>query len=221
MGHSGYSHSDDSPLLGVSQRGTLRLVASAGGGLIGAFQFGFATSVLNAPESNIEADLAISPYFFGIAVSIFAIGGLIAAFAAGPLADRLGRRLFLLVNSIPFAIGGALGALSQSGLMLVISRFIVGLGCGSATVRRAWPFAGDTARARPPHPARAKVVVPMYLKEIASPSQKGAFGTLNQFAIVTGILVSEVRSAPTASRRRPPIAPPLTPRPPALRLRPQ
>lgn len=193
MGYSVSHGSDDSPLLGSGRRGTLRLVASATGGLIGAFQFGFATSVLNAPERNIESDLGISPYYFGIAVSIFAIGGLIAAFAAGPLADRLGRRLFLLLNSIPFAIGGALGALSQSGFMLVVSRFIVGLSCGSATVRRSCRQILPLPLTRPARPAREQVVVPMYLKEIASPKQKGAFGTLNQFAIVTGILVSEVR----------------------------
>lgn len=40
-------------------------------------------------------------------------------------------------------------------------------------------------------------LVPMYIGEIAPKAYRGALGTLHQLAIVTGILISQVRCADT------------------------
>lgn len=125
----------DTPLLGAPQKTTGYLVISTIAGVLGAFQFGYASSVLNPPSKQIQAEFNVSKESgqWALAVSIFAISGLMSASMAGGLADKLGRRNFLLLNSVPFLAAGALGALSKSILMLTISRFAVGLGCGGAT----------------------------------------------------------------------------------------
>lgn len=61
---------------------------------------------------------------------------------------------------------------------------------------------GESASLLPPSPHRsfiafpprvsAQVVVPTYLTEIASTNVRGAFGALNQFAVVIGILISNL-----------------------------
>ncbi|KAA0183309.1 hypothetical protein HAZT_HAZT010298 [Hyalella azteca] len=69
------------------------------------FQFGFNTGVINAPESvilkfiddcykarygdYIEHDL--QNFLFAIAVSIFAIGGMVGGFAGGFVGNKVGR----------------------------------------------------------------------------------------------------------------------------------
>jgi MFS family permease len=56
--------------------------------------------------------------------------------------------------------------------LLVLGRFIVGLGSGAATV-----------------------IVPMFLTELASRSYRGMFGALNQMTLVVAILIAQVRRA--------------------------
>lgn len=139
----------EAPLLAYPSRTTGLLVTSTLYGVLAAFQFGFATSVLNQPEKRVRADINASPFEYSVAVSVFALSGLMGAFVAGGLADRWGRRQFLLLNTIPFAAAGALGALSVNPAMLIASRFIVGAGCGAATgARRRAARAGAVSRGR-------------------------------------------------------------------------
>ena len=57
-----------------------------------------------------------------------------------------------------------------------LNRFIVGIGCGLATV-----------------------IVPTYLAEIAPPERKGSIGVLNQLGIVTGVFIGQASSLALAS----------------------
>ena len=163
---------DQTPLLPGDVRGgfTLPLTIAMVGGCMGALQYGYNTAALNAPEANIKKALGLSTVGWSLSVAIFAIGGMLGCALAGMPADRLGRRYFLAINAIPFIIGGLLQTFAANLTMMVIGRFAVGFGSGGATV-----------------------VVPMYLGEVAPPNLRGAFGTLNQFAIVGGILIAEVR----------------------------
>ena len=95
------------------------------------------------------------------------------------VADKLGRKTTLTLNSAYFVITGILqftsGALRHyqhaSFAILLLSRIVAGIGCGGATV-----------------------VVPMYLGEVASKDLRGIFGSLNQFAIVMGVFLSQLIS---------------------------
>lgn len=150
-------------------------------GLLGSFSFGYATGVVNLPQAQVQADLALSDTQWSVIVSAFAAGGAIGAQLTGPQADKYGRALLLRYNSLLFVASGALqffaDPLGTGGhpigfWLLFLGRFLVGFCSGAATV------AG-----------------PMYVQEIAPARLKGAFGTLNQMSIVIGVLVSELCGA--------------------------
>lgn len=73
--------------------------------MLGMLQFGYNTGVINAPELNIEnfmKDVYKDRYgediteetvkrLYSLAVSIFAIGGMVGGFSGGMVANRFGR----------------------------------------------------------------------------------------------------------------------------------
>ncbi|XP_044732750.1 glucose transporter type 1 [Chrysoperla carnea] len=154
--------------------------------VLGMLQFGYNTGVINAPEVNIEnfmKDVYKSRYgedipeesvkfLYSVAVSIFAIGGMLGGFSGGMIADRFGRKGGLLLNNV-LGIGGAclmgFTKISHSYEMLFFGRFIIGVNCGLNTS-----------------------LVPMYISEIAPLNLRGGLGTINQLAVTVGLLLSQV-----------------------------
>lgn len=82
----------------------------------------------------------------------------------------------LLTNVLALLGGGLMGlsVLTQSFEMVIIGRLIIGVFCGLCTG-----------------------LTPMYIGEISPTAVRGAFGTLHQFGVVIGILVSQVCSCDT------------------------
>lgn len=72
----------------------------------------------------------------GAVVSVFTGGAFFGAFAAGFLADALGRRLTILAGALVFCLGGALQTGAQGLSYLYAGRSIAGLGYD--TVPFAW-----------------------------------------------------------------------------------
>lgn len=110
-------------------------------------QFGYNTGVINAPEINIENFMKdvykdrygedISEEFiqqlYSVAVSIFAIGGMLGGFSGGWMANRFGRKGGLLLNNVLGISGGCLMGFtkwSHSYEILFLGRFIIGVNCG-------------------------------------------------------------------------------------------
>jgi len=160
---------------------TLALYLCLLSGLLGSFQFGWATGVINMPQSAIESSLDLDNFQWSVVVAAFTIGGLVGAQMAGTFADQHGRRPFLVWHSLFFITAGILQFAAglcdnkhadgrHSGYaLLVIGRVIVGIGGGGATV-----------------------VVPMFLGEIADTKVRGLFGSFFQFTLVIAILVAQV-----------------------------
>lgn len=110
-------------------------------------QFGYNTGVINAPGKNIENFMKdvyknrysedVSDDFIkhlrSVAVSIFAIGGMVGGFSGGWISNRFGRKGGLLLNNV-FGITGAclmgFTKISHSYEILFLGRFIIGLNCG-------------------------------------------------------------------------------------------
>ena len=155
--------------------------------VLGMFQFGFNTGVINSPQIYIERFINQS-YFerdgtgfespdtvsllFSVAVSSCLVGGMIGGLSGGWVADKLGRRNGLWASQWLSVLGAALmGACEAAGSyeMLVIGRFSIGLACGL--------FTG---------------LVPLYITEIAPVEMRGGLGTLNQLAVTSGILCSQI-----------------------------
>ncbi|XP_033223958.1 glucose transporter type 1 isoform X6 [Belonocnema kinseyi] len=154
--------------------------------VLGMLQFGYNTGIINSPEKNIESfmkdvykarygeDMSDSTVniLYSVAVSIFAIGGMLGGFSGGTIANRFGRKGGLLLNNVLGVVGACLMGftkIAHSYEMLFFGRFIIGVNCGLNTS-----------------------LVPMYISEIAPLNLRGGLGTVNQLAVTVGLLVSQV-----------------------------
>ncbi|KAK3730112.1 hypothetical protein QZH41_013755, partial [Actinostola sp. cb2023] len=156
-------------------RWTLWLVYSTAVCILGSsLQFGYNTSCINAPEQDIKAYFkkhigSYSDFEWSATVAVFAIGGMMGALVGPYAANRFGRKRAILANNIPAVLASLLMFLSyftKSSPMLIIGRFVCGVNSGANTA-----------------------IIPMYLSEIAPVNLRGSLGTLNQFGIVTGLLL--------------------------------
>lgn len=108
------------------------------------------------------------PTFAAIS-SVFTIGGLVGALAAGPITSKKGRWLSMQITAVTFVIGAAIEALATRSWVLGLGRFVSGLGSGASTV-----------------------IVPLYISEIAPPAERGFFGAFTQISCNMGILFAQV-----------------------------
>uniref|UniRef100_A0A672G3I4 Solute carrier family 2, facilitated glucose transporter member 4 n=1 Tax=Salarias fasciatus TaxID=181472 RepID=A0A672G3I4_SALFA len=155
--------------------------------VLGSLEFGYNIGVINAPQKIIERDYNATwvhrygepipsgtlTTLWSLSVAIFSIGGMLSSFCVGFVSEWLGRRKAMLINNMLAFIGGSLmgmAKLCRSFEMMILGRFIIGAYCGLASG-----------------------LTPMYVGEIAPTSLRGALGTLHQLAIVSGILIAQVR----------------------------
>ena len=132
---------------------------------------------MNAPSGVVFQ--GHSTAIWAVAVAAFAIGGPIGANIAGSLADTRGRRGALLLNTWTFILGGFVQTFALDMFTIIIARLIIGVASGFSSV-----------------------LVPIYLGELAPPTLRGMLGTLTQFALVIGILVSDLFAFPFATVTR-------------------
>ncbi|AEO63706.1 e5c6f8d1-70b9-4950-82d6-0686e9b87ee5 [Thermothielavioides terrestris] len=157
---------------------------------LGPLQFGYHLAELNAPEDVITchkkavstldklmslgsktaaADcIPMSRAAFAAISAIFTLGGLIGALAAGPFTSRRGRRLSMQATAMFYLVGSAIETLASSVPVMVVARFLTGIGAGASTV-----------------------IVPLYISEVAPPTKRGFFGAFTQISINLGILFTQ------------------------------
>jgi SP family xylose:H+ symportor-like MFS transporter len=158
----------------------LTLVAALGGLL-----FGYDTAVISGAVGSIDADF-IAPLqlpetwrntLSGLTISSALFGCVLGSAVAGALADRLGRKIGLIVAAVLFlvsALGSAvpelgLSPLGTTGLPALVAfntyRLLCGAGIGIASM-----------------------LSPLYIAEIAPRQHRGRLVSLYQMAIVIGIV---------------------------------
>ncbi|XP_063162516.1 solute carrier family 2, facilitated glucose transporter member 2 [Candoia aspera] len=164
--------------------------------VLGFFQYGYCIGVINAPQQVIMIHYAMvldipstkdetgalvldevlkDPtimMLWSLSVSMFAVGGMISSFTVGWIGEKMPRvRAMLLVNVL--AVSGniffAVAKLGPSHILIIIGRFLTGL-----------------------HGGLSSGLAPLYIGEIAPVALRGALGSLNQLAVVIGILISQV-----------------------------
>jgi SP family sugar:H+ symporter-like MFS transporter len=145
-------------------------------GALGGLLFGYDTGVISGALLFIPDDFKLTPFLQGAIVAALLLGAMVGAGFAGRLADRLGRRLLIIVAAIVFTAGALIAATAPTVGVLIGARFVLGLAVGSAAL-----------------------VVPLYLSEIAPTHIRGAIASLNQLMIVCGILAAFIVNAILAS----------------------
>ncbi|MGO9262826.1 MAG: sugar porter family MFS transporter [Bryobacteraceae bacterium] len=129
--------------------------------------FGFDTAVINGALVFLRQEFRLTDGQTEMAASALLVGCLLGSAAAGALADRYGRRKSLIGAAFLFCVSSLWTALPHSLGEFSAARVVAGLAIGVASV-----------------------VAPMYIAEIAPAAMRGKLVTLNQMAIVTGILLS-------------------------------
>jgi len=148
-----------------SSRATVIFVSAVAA--IGGLLFGFDTAIIAGATRYMKEQFALSSLQEGWAVSIVLIGCMFGAGFSGAISDRIGRRQFMLVSALLFFISGVGCALPRTITQFMIFRLIGGLGIGSASI-----------------------LAPLYISEISPARIRGALVSVNQLAIVTGILLA-------------------------------
>src|ERR687890_2342267 len=139
---------------------------------LGGLLFGFDTGVISGALLFIRQDFSLNAFTEGFIVSSLLLGAMVGAGVSGALSDRLGRRTIILVAAVIFAVGAIGAALSQSVEVLIIFRFVLGLGVGTASA-----------------------LVPSYISESAPTDIRGSLSSLFQLAITIGILLAYLVNA--------------------------
>ncbi|MGA8575922.1 MAG: sugar porter family MFS transporter [Candidatus Cybelea sp.] len=146
-------------------RAYVLLVASVAA--LGGLLFGYDTGVISGAILFITKDFALETRLQAFTISVVLIGCMAGAAVAGGVADRIGRRWTLLAAGLIFLAGAIVSALTPNEPVLLIGRFVVGIGIGFSSV-----------------------VAPLYISEVAPASSRGALVSLYQFAITVGILAA-------------------------------
>ncbi|MFZ0200136.1 MAG: sugar porter family MFS transporter [Candidatus Sulfotelmatobacter sp.] len=134
---------------------------------IGGLLFGFDTAVINGAIVFLKRQFALSDSQTEFGASSLLLGCVFGASLAAFTSDRFGRKKSLLAAAALFTVSSVGAALPRNITEFVLARLVGGLAIGLAST-----------------------LSPLYIAEIAPPRIRGLLVSVNQLAIVTGILLS-------------------------------
>jgi MFS transporter, SP family, arabinose:H+ symporter len=156
---------------GPAARSPLYVLFLAVVAAISGFLFGFDTAVINGVLLFLRRQFSLSNLETEVAASALLLGCLLGAAGASLIGDRIGRRKSLLLAAILFAASTVGAALANSVFVFSMGRLLGGLAIGLASV-----------------------LTPVYIAEVAPARSRGRLVSMNQLAIVVGILAAYVVS---------------------------
>lgn len=138
---------------------------------MGGLLFGYDWVVIGGAKPFYEVYFNIdnSPAMQGLAMTTALIGCLVGAMLAGGAADRYGRKPLLMLSAVLFTLSAVATGAFNDFILFNIARFIGGVGIGVASA-----------------------LAPMYIAEMSPAAIRGRMVSLNQMAIVLGILGAQV-----------------------------
>src|SRR5467141_2771140 len=136
---------------------------------ISGFLFGFDTAVINGVLLLLRRQFTLSNLQTEIAASSLLLGCLLGAAGASMIGDRYGRRKSLIASALLFALSSVGAALATTVTLFSGARLFGGLAIGLASV-----------------------LTPVYIAEISPSKNRGTLVSLNQLAIVIGILAASL-----------------------------
>ena len=139
---------------------------------MGGLLFGYDTAVISGTVEPLRQHFSLDPLALGWVVGSALVGCVAGAAIAGKLTDVFGRRAVLWLSGLLFLLSGIWCYLSPSVGQLVAARILGGIGVGVASL-----------------------LVPVYIAELSPPQSRGALVSLNQVAILVGMVLSYLVNA--------------------------
>lgn len=139
---------------------------------IAGLLFGYDVGVISGALLFIKDTFQMSPSEQGFVVGAVPFGALVASALCGKFNDVLGRRNNLLLTATLFMVGTVGCAFAMSIPFMICARIIIGIAIGVGSFS-----------------------APLYIAEVSQQEHRGALVTLNQLAIVCGILLAYVVNA--------------------------
>jgi sugar porter (SP) family MFS transporter len=136
-------------------------------GALGGLLFGFDTAVIAGTTQQLTDVFHLTPTTLGLTVFIGLVGTVIGALFSGMLGQKIGGREALRIMAILYTISAVGCALAWNWDVLMVARFIGGLGIGGSSV-----------------------LGPVYIAELAPAKWRGRMVGMFQINIVIGILVA-------------------------------
>jgi SP family arabinose:H+ symporter-like MFS transporter len=136
-------------------------------GALGGLLFGFDTAVISGTLNFIQPYFGLTEAGLGWTVSSLLFGCIAGVFVAGKTGDHYGRKKILMLAAMLFFISAVGSASSHSLSCFIAARVLGGLAVGVASI-----------------------LSPMYIAELSPAKHRGTLVSLNQLAIVIGILVA-------------------------------
>src|SRR5882757_1233095 len=133
---------------------------------LGGLLFGYDTAVISGAIGFLQNHFHLSPTATGWAASCALAGCVLGAAFAGQVSDAIGRRMVILLSAVMFLVSAVGTAVAPTFTLFVVFRIIGGLGIGAASMAS-----------------------PLYIAEIAPAQWRGRLVTLNQLALVCGMLL--------------------------------
>jgi sugar porter (SP) family MFS transporter len=137
-------------------------IAVFGGLMVGLNMGGIAGAI-----DIIDTKFMLSPLLKGFVTSAILVGCLFGALLGGRWSDKFGRKRIMVVSCVLLLLSAIGCALSPDATILIISRFIGGLGVGILSA-----------------------VVPTYVSELSPARMRGTLVSFYQMAVVVGILIA-------------------------------
>ncbi len=131
---------------------------------IGGFMFGYDSGVINGTQDGLERAFNLSALGTGLNVGAILLGCAVGAFAAGRLADMIGRKTVMLIAAALFIVSALWAGAADSSAHFIIARFLGGLGVGAASV-----------------------LAPAYISEVTPAAIRGRLSSVQQIMIITGL----------------------------------
>lgn len=163
---------------------------SAMGGLLFGYDQGVVSVILVEQQflarfSRIAEGSGGAGFWKGLLTAMIELGALIGALNQGWIADKISRKYSIVVAVVVFIVGSILQTAAMDYPMLVVARFIGGLGIGKQSlVSQGLPFVLMLIL------GMLSMVVPVYIAEISPPEIRGALLVLEELSIVAGIVIA-------------------------------
>ena len=140
--------------------------------LVAGGLFGYDQGVISGALPGIKAAFSLSVFMVQVVTSWVTLGALAGSLVAGALSDGLGRKRTMLLAGALFTFGAVVQWTAPDAAILVVGRFVVGIGVGVAAV-----------------------AAPLYAAELAPANLRGRFISSYQLAITIGIFLAYLVNA--------------------------